>query len=898
MRDALIRDDTDHGALEIRHAHAFIGRVLFLCYLLDRGIISVGQSGQKPTGTMILASILERQTHEWRINFLYELFQDLKEKFNGNMFDQDLEAERHLIRPSHIEKLTLFLGGHAVGSGQLTLGFWPYNFKMIPVETISAVYQDFLGAEDPKGQEESGAYYTPRFLAEMVVDLAINKNPNALDWTFLDFACGSGVFLVILFNRLANHWLNTQSGPVGHDAKAGALQRILELQIWGIDKEETACRIACFSLYLAYLDFFDPPDIRDYVERTGKPLPKLLDYGDPLNNLKADVPVIYKGDSLAGKTLAGREFDCIIGNPPWEGRQSKQLAQKFMEKAPSFLRNGGTGCLLLPSKILQNQTDAFQATWLSGVSLKRVIQLADYRFVLFQDALCPAFVALFAKTPPRPNQDKVEFSAPKFNRDGLRKGIITVSPTDRTWIPLSDILAATRAKKAPSLWKRRLWGTQRDQKFLDLLESLPPLSELVGTPEEGKHWMKGQGLQPYYDSRAAISSSYPKPLRNPWSLQTPFRTADQEVQMFVFKMDCITFGERLKGIGASAENLRRSPHGDLFKAPMVLVSHGFGKVAFCNFDVLFQHSFQSISGPEEDTDLLMFLAAYLRSNLAKYFLFHTSANWGSERDKVHLFELLRIPFPLPGNEFVSNDSQRIVSEAARKMRKIQGNLENTISQYGMGNKGEILIKGRRVQVSGQWLEERKAQVDALQEELEPLIQRYFGLTEQEITLVEDTIRVFIPSSTPRWSEKTVSLEPPERSNVPPYANEGLGAYADALTKTLNSWAEMESSTYRVCAEGGTDDQTGLAMVTLELASAETAYGKRSLSRRLADIIAQLQRDIGDNRRTLGYNRDLVIFDGKQVHIVRPNILLNWTRTAALNDAARIYGDIALAAEGR
>jgi hypothetical protein len=847
---------------------------------------------------MILASILERQTHEWRINFLYELFQDLKEKFNGNMFDQDLEAERHLIRPSHIEKLTLFLGGHAVGSGQLTLGFWPYNFKMIPVETISAVYQDFLGAEDPKGQEESGAYYTPRFLAEMVVDLAINKNPNALDWTFLDFACGSGVFLVILFNRLANHWLNTQSGPVGHDAKAGALQRILELQIWGIDKEETACRIACFSLYLAYLDFFDPPDIRDYVERTGKPLPKLLDYGDPLNNLKADVPVIYKGDSLAGKTLAGREFDCIIGNPPWEGRQSKQLAQKFMEKAPSFLRNGGTGCLLLPSKILQNQTDAFQATWLSGVSLKRVIQLADYRFVLFQDALCPAFVALFAKTPPRPNQDKVEFSAPKFNRDGLRKGIITVSPTDRTWIPLSDILAATRAKKAPSLWKRRLWGTQRDQKFLDLLESLPPLSELVGTPEEGKHWMKGQGLQPYYDSRAAISSSYPKPLRNPWSLQTPFRTADQEVQMFVFKMDCITFGERLKGIGASAENLRRSPHGDLFKAPMVLVSHGFGKVAFCNFDVLFQHSFQSISGPEEDTDLLMFLADYLRSNLAKYFLFHTSANWGSERDKVHLFELLRIPFPLPGNEFVSNDSQRIVSEAARKMRKIQGNLENTISQYGMGNKGEILIKGRRVQVSGQWLEERKAQVDALQEELEPLIQRYFGLTEQEITLVEDTIRVFIPSSTPRWSEKTVSLEPPERSNVPPYANEGLGAYADALTKTLNSWAEMESSTYRVCAEGGTDDQTGLAMVTLELASAETAYGKRSLSRRLADIIAQLQRDIGDNRRTLGYNRDLVIFDGKQVHIVRPNILLNWTRTAALNDAARIYGDIALAAEGR
>ncbi|MGO9413779.1 MAG: Eco57I restriction-modification methylase domain-containing protein [Syntrophobacteraceae bacterium] len=887
LRDALIRDDTDHGALEIRHAHAFIGRVLFLCYLLDRGIISVGQSGEKPTGTIILASILERRTYEARINFLYELFQDLKGKFNGNMFDQDLEAERLLIRPSHIEKLTLFLGGHAVGSGQLTLGFWPYNFKMIPVETISAVYQDFLGAEDPKGQEESGAYYTPRFLAEMVVDLAINNNPDALDWTFLDFACGSGVFLVILFNRLANHWLNTQSGPVGHDAKAGALQRILERQIWGIDKEETACRIACFSLYLAYLDFFDPPDIRDYVEQTGKPLPKLLDYGDPLNDLKADIPVIYKGDSLAGKTLAGREFDCIIGNPPWEGRQSKQLAQKFMEKAPSFLRRGGTGCLLLPSKILQNQTDAFQATWLSGVSLKRVIQLADYRFVLFQDALCPAFIALFAKTPPRPNQDKVEFGTPKFNRDGLRKGIITINPTDRTWIPLSDILAATKAKKAPSLWKRRLWGTRRDQKMLDLLESLPTLSELAGTPKEGKRWIKGQGFQP----NTLGKSKNPK---SPW-----WRKSDLyiDAKAHCWDFDCIQLQmSDCEEIGDRFPSLHRPRDERIYRGPMVLVSHGFGKVAFSNFDVLFQHSLQSISGPEEDTDLLMFLTAYLRSNLAKYFLFHTSANWGSERDKVHLFELLRIPFPLPGNEFVSNDSQRIVLEVAQKMRKLQGNLENILSQYGQGNKGKTLIKGRRAQVSRQWLEGRKAQANAFHEELEPLIHRYFSLTEQEVTLVEDTVRVFIPSSTPRWSEKTVSLEPSERSNVPPYANEGLGAYADALTKTLNSWAEMESSTYRVCAEGGTDDQTGLAMVTLELTSTETAYRQRSLSRRLADVLAKLQKVIGDNSRTLGYNRDLVVFYGKQVHIVRPNILLNWTRTAALNDAARIYGDIAIAAE--
>lgn len=900
LRDALIRDDGDDGALEIKNAHAFIGRILFVCYLLDRGIISIGQPGQKPAGTMLQASILERQTHESRISFLYQLFQDLKGTFNGNMFDQDLEAERILVQPSHIEKLILFLGGHDVGTGQLTLGFWAYNFKMIPVETISAVYQDFLGAEDPQGQEKSGAYYTPRFLAEMVVDLAINNNPNALGWTYLDFACGSGIFLVILFNRLANHWLNMQSDPVSYEAKAGALQRILERQIWGIDKEETACRIACFSLYLAYLDFFDPPDIRDYVERTGRPLPKLLDYGDPLNSLKADIPVIYKGNSLAGEILAGREFDCIIGNPPWEGRQSKQLAQKFLQKAPSLLRNGGTGCLLLPSKILQNQTDDFQCTWLREVTLKKVLQLADYRFVLFQDAICPAFIALFMNTPPRAT-DTVEFSAPKFNRDGLRKGIITVSPIDRTWIPLSDILAAAKAKKAPSLWKRRLWGTSRDQKFLDFLEAFPPLHDHVDVVSElrkkrlkrKKRWIAGQGIKPWLEDSKTVPDRELKEIV--WPPNSPFiETALWNSDLVLLPEDTIPLEDQLRKKKYRTDVLYSQPPSGLFRSPMVLVSHGFGKVAFSDHDVLFQSSLQAISGSAEDTDLLMFLTAYLRSNLAKYFLFHTSANWGAERPKVHLFELLRIPFPLPGDELISEEAPEIVAEVANKMKEFLKNLgnESRKCQPPSGLFGECRKdnRGRR--------KVRKEQVDTIQKKIEPLIYHYFSLTEQEITLVEDTIRVFIPSSTPttRWSKETVSLEPPERSNVPPYADEGLGAYARALTKTLNTWAEMEGSIFRVCAEGGADDRTGLAMITLELISTETAYRESSLSRRLADVLAKLQKVIGDNSRTLGYERDLVIFRGKQAHIVRPNILLNWTRTTALNDAARIYGDIALAGE--
>ena len=907
LRNTLIEGDE---RLDTKEAHAFIGRVLFLCYLLDRGIVSIGKPVRGRTGTMLLAELLERNSHGSRINNLYGLFDDLKDQFNGNMFDQDLDAERGLIRPSHLDTLILFLGGHNVESGQRSLGFWPYDFKMIPVETISAIYQDFLATEDREKQRRRGAFYTPRFLAEMVVDIAIRDEPDAYDWSFLDPACGSGIFLVILFNRLANRWIHTQAGRIHYATKAKALKKILDHQIRGVDLEETACRIACFSLYLAYLDFFDPPDIQKYMEKTGQPLPKLLDYGDKLNHPGADIPVILKADSLAKETLSDKTFDCIIGNPPWEGRQSKQLAQKFMQEAPRFLRSSGTGCLLLPTKILQNQTDAFQAKWLVQVTLEKVLQLADYRRLLFQNAKTPAFIARFKKTPSQPARHMVEFAAPKFNRDGLRQGLVTVNPSARTWIPLADILAATQSKTAPVVWKRRLWGTPRDQKLLDLLQSMPSLgdhvdvlSELrVRRLERTKRWATGDGIKPW-PQKKTISKSDRPPKAIIWSLNTRFvKATPWHSDLLLFKGETISFEERLRKKLYRTDVLYSQPPSDLFHSPMVLVSRGYGKVTYCDFDVLFQHSLRSISGPEEDANLLIFLAAYLRSNLARYFLFHTSANWGSEREQVNLSELLRVPFPLPGNEFVPSDGGQIVKQVARKIGKLRDELQDTLSQLksdvkrrSLFNKDEAAIKKA---IKKQWHHERKKRVDTLQKDFEPLIYRYFGLTEQEITLAEDTIRVCVRSSTPTtWrSAKTVTLDPVEDTMVEPYRTQGLVAYADTLTTTLNTWAQTEGSSHSVRAEGGTDAQTGLAMVTIRLARAEAAYQQKSLSRNLIQILKEFHSHASRRRGTLVYERDILLFQGEQIHIVRPNILLNWTRTAALNDAARIYGKIALAKE--
>ena len=404
-------------------------------------------------------------------------------------------------------------------------------------------------------------------------------------------------------------------------------------------------------------------------------------------------------------------------------------------------------------------------------------------------------------------------------------------------------------------------------------------------------------FQPYYPQKAKGNPKYPKPKPNPWNHEFPFLHADQRIQMIVFQSDSITLGKRLEEIEASTTHLRRTPNAKLFKAPMVLISHGFGKVAYCDFNVLFQDALRSISGPKEDASLLIFLSTYLRSKLARYFLFHTSANWGTERDQVHLNEVLRVPFPLPGHEFVSAEARQIVNQVSQKFGKLRTRLQNTLKDLKTGAKRSALFDDG-TDISKQWQRERRKEIDALQNKLEPLIYNYFGLTEQEIALVEDTIHVFEPSATPTtWNTpKTVTLDPLEKTKIEPYASQALGAYANTLINTLNTWAQAEGSSYRVNAEGGTDEQTGLAMVTVKLASIEAVFQQKPISRNLAKNLQDFHSHAAKEQGTLLYERDIFFFHGRQIHIVRPNILLNWTRTAALNDAARIYGDIVRAQE--
>lgn len=854
-------------------AHSLLGRLIFTCYLTDRRIITEREyhAAGAPAGVGDLRTLLQQSTPAAAKRCLYRLWDDLHQVFNGSMFDEAVAKEATRVGEREITILTRFLNGEELVTGQLTFDVWVYNFEVIPIETISAIYENFLAVEDEARQRRSGAFYTPKHLAEMVVDVAIESWPTLLDKRILDPSCGSGIFLVVLFNRIAEEWRRANPNA-WNKTRARKLIEIIQRQLCGVDINETACRITCFSLYLAFLDQLEPREVHELHTDGNKVLPNLL-------ALKADqyrttaTPVIFEGSFFDALPIA-KDFDLVIGNPPWVGRgedndeafawcigadnpaaasaprgksdrkayfmPQEQLAHAFMWKAPVHVKTTGRTCLLLPSKVLLNHTtDAFQAGWISSFQAEKVVLLSDYRFILFENAISPAAVIRSRATAPATKEYRLALEVPKVDGTDPRRGVISVEAEDRQEISSTELVAAAKAARAPVVWKKRFWGTPRDLEFVDRLMEFPDLAHTI----KARNWKKGQGVQPEHSGKSD------KPIW--WKPNDLFINATSPaLDLMLFKDDCEKVGRRFAA-------LRRSPDPAIFRGPMVLVSHGFSSKAFVEFDVIFQHSLQSIAGPADDTALLQFLTAVFRSRLAEYFLFHTAANWGTERDKVHFFELLRLPFPLPEETADPARAKAIVKDVRRAFQRFEK------------------------QVAANPLA-RETLASDFDREVEPLIFEYFGVTGAETLLIDDTLGLLEPSITPRSFRADIpTLLAPDAA--------ARAAYAQQLCAVLNHLAKR--GPFRLSARSILSTPSGLAVVALKKNGTADPYQENESDGELTRAFQRVSKALPERQGRFAYLRDLKIFQGDEIYLVKPLTQRAWSRTTALNDADEIAAAI-------
>ena len=234
---------------------ALLCRLVFTCYLFDRDII--GPAHMEPLGILGASHLRDVLGHQPRAEGkvrLYQLFKQLREDFNGDLFNDDLDAEATLVADEHVEILDQFFRGTSVQTSQQA--FWPYDFGIIPVETISAIYERFLkpvsadseGDEGDRKRIARGRFTRPASSQNLCLTWATEGASAALLGScFLDPACVVGDLPCGGLQRPRRRVGEDGTRPRGTTRKSRELMTLLQASIFGVDKNPTARRIAASS---------------------------------------------------------------------------------------------------------------------------------------------------------------------------------------------------------------------------------------------------------------------------------------------------------------------------------------------------------------------------------------------------------------------------------------------------------------------------------------------------------------------------------------------------------------------------------------------------------------------------------------------------------------------------
>ncbi|MGB7769333.1 MAG: N-6 DNA methylase [Verrucomicrobiia bacterium] len=255
----------------------------------------------------------------------------------------------------------------------------PYDFNAIPIHILGSIYERFLGKvivatdkrarveEKPEVRKAGGVYYTPEYIVRYIVENTVGKliegkTPTQIaEMKFADIACGSGSFLLSVYDLLIRYYTKFYNENPGKAKKSDVMPRedglhlslqkkreILVNNIFGVDIDNQAVEVAQLSLYLKLLQDETPGSTRQYI----------LDFEQ-----QALLPTLNKnivsGNSLVGMDVLSGElfepveerklnpmdfedrfseimkrggFDAIVGNPPYLYSAGQARKEYFQER--------------------------------------------------------------------------------------------------------------------------------------------------------------------------------------------------------------------------------------------------------------------------------------------------------------------------------------------------------------------------------------------------------------------------------------------------------------------------------------------------------------------------------------------------------------------------------------
>lgn len=589
-------------------ANSLLARVIFLKYLQDREIIVDNENYN------IIQESFENKTK------LYSLFKNLKEKFNGDLFDIESEEEKQLSERNFIT-IKNFANSTSV-CGQMRL--LPFDFSIIPIELISSIYETFLNAK----QTEIKAYYTPTFLVDYMINTTIapflnNINKNNSACKVLDPACGSGIFLIEALRKIINKEEQISNKKITPEC----LRSLVENNIFGIDKDESAINIAIFSLYITLLDYQKPRS--------------LLDFKFPhLKNRNFFVDDFFNTKGTFNKILNNINF--ILSNPPYGSIKDKhlfwaknnsicisdnQIAQSFLTRIKDFSADFTNVSMIVTSKILYNaNANEFRKYFLSNFCIREILELSSVRRLIFNNAIPPVCVINYKYSKNLTNNldNIINYLTLKPNLFFKYFKTLLIEKQDMKKIKQNILLNYDWS------WKVLLYGSVLDFYFIKRLkeqfDSLNDLTTKEGLSSRQGLIINGNGN---YDSTHLIGLPF---------LDTKKKNLDH----FCIKL---TNTEKFE-----KTNVHRVRTEDIYKGEKVLLKRGLDSnlscvAAYSDSDIVFTNSINSIKINENSCkDILFNLVGLFNSDLYTYLNLLTASAVGVERNEIYENEYLTYPY--------------------------------------------------------------------------------------------------------------------------------------------------------------------------------------------------------------------------------------------------------------
>jgi len=506
-----------------------------------------------------------------------------------------------------------------------------FDFSIIPVELISGIYESLIDEETKK---LDSAVYTPSFLVEYILSNTVDaffqddKNKQLTECKVFDPSAGSGIFLVQAFRRMVDREIQQNKSK---KITRNRLREIVNNNLFGIDINEQALKVTCFSIYIAMLDYFEPNSILPKFE-----FPNLI--GSNLFTAN-----FFNEKHAFNTVINSKGVDFILGNPPWKNDKDKyhinwlkennktvggfEIAQSFLLRSNEFMQMKTISALIVTSTIFYNvstKTKIFKQEFLRQFCVDRFFDLSAVRRLVFEEKNSPCSIVFYRRS----NNDNymnnvVKHFSVKSNLFLKYYKTLVIEKFDQEEILQKHFI------ENDWMFKVALYGNTLDFVLLKKIEENKyKVSDLI----DGQKIVKGAGIKSNKGKHFA-DFLIGMPIVENGSIADYYTPVTENYH-------------RLRQSDVYYESGRKK---ELFFGNKILIKEQARNesdlvISYCDKNIVYKNGVWGISS--NDNDLIKLIYSILISKLYTYFIYITSCSWGvSTRPQIRLDEeLLSFPY--------------------------------------------------------------------------------------------------------------------------------------------------------------------------------------------------------------------------------------------------------------